>query len=548
MKAVVLASLLVLGGCASAMKVTDGGPIINTTYGSVAGVAEMNGQVAAFKGIPYAAPPVGALRFADPVDATPWTTVRDASQFGAGCMAECPKDVFPLPELMCPKSISEDCLFLNIFTPNISVDANLPVMVFFHGGNYIRGAGGVQFYDGAPMAKGQNVVVVTINYRLGLFGGLHTDMIGGNFQTADQRQALIFISRVIQQFGGNPKNVIITGQSAGAFSVTAHLVSPPSWPYFHKAIYMSAPAALLSPTLAMAETLGDQVLAAVNCTKGGQQEIDCLRSIPATTLLAIQPQIKYKETSQFLAIMELWNPVALGPGLPFGGPLEAISAGKFSPVPIMMGTVANESVPFIHGISAKPLNELAYIGIMELAFGLEVGTLAMLEYGPVPAALKADTRDFLAVIATDYIFYCPARNMATSYAKQVPTFQWYFDIAATFQKWGYNGTDQYCVNTVCHAADLPFVFDPFKNMPADINAPTPLPAEQQLIDFVQIQWGNFMKTGNPNGPTPLPWNINIPQFNPAQDILVNQSTPVSLLANYRKSTCDFWDKMGYNRY
>eukprot|EP00658_Telonema_sp_P-2_P029324 TRINITY_DN22320_c0_g1_i2.p2 TRINITY_DN22320_c0_g1~~TRINITY_DN22320_c0_g1_i2.p2 ORF type:complete len:138 (-),score=53.91 TRINITY_DN22320_c0_g1_i2:113-526(-) len=109
----------------------------------------------------------------------------------------------------------------------------------------------------------------------------------------------------------------------------------------------------------------------------------------------------------------------------------------------MMGTVANESVPFVHGISAKPLNELAYIGIMELAFGLEVGTLAMMEYGPVPAALKADTRDFLAVIATDYIFYCPARNMATSYAKQVPTFQWYFDIAATFQKWGYNGTDQY---------------------------------------------------------------------------------------------------------
>ena len=548
MKAFLIASLLLAGGCVSALKSTNANPVVSTSYGMVQGIQEMNGQVNAFKGIPYASPPVGALRFADPQDVNAWMGTLDASQFSAGCMAECPKDVFPLPELMCPKSISEDCLYLNIFTPNISANANLPVMVFFHGGNYIRGAGGVDFYDGSPMASSQNVVVVTINYRLGLFGGLHTDMIGGNFQISDQRQALMFVSQVISNFGGNAMDVTITGQSAGAFSVTSHLVSPASWPYFQKAIYMSAPAALLAPNLTMAESLGDQVIAAVNCTKGGQQEVDCLRAVPAETLLAIQPSIKYRDLSQFLAVMEIWNPVAYGPGLPNGGPIEAIGAGQFSPVPIMFGTVANESVPFINAITTKPIGELELIAFIDIAFGFEVGTQALEKYGPVPASQKNDTHDFMAVIATDYIFYCPARYMGTAYAKQTPTFIWYFDIAASFQQWGYNGTNPYCVHTVCHAADLPFVFDPFKVMPPNVNAPSPLPAEQELINFVQTQWGNFMKTGNPNTPNPLPWNIQFPMFNPAQNILVNQSTPASLLPNYRASYCDFWDSVGYNRY
>lgn len=543
MNTAVIALVVALLVCSSAALALS--PVITTAYGKVSGTVDQG--VYAFRGIPFAAPPVGKLRFAKTEAVAPWSGVINGSNFKPGCMAECSTKAFPVPGLMCTPTVSEDCLYLNIYTPNIEPTANLPVVVFFHGGNYIGGSGGVPLYDGSDLARNQNVVVVTTNYRLGVFGALYTGTVKSNFHVTDQRQSLIFIQKVIASFGGNPKLVTITGQSAGAFSVATQLSSPLSWPYFQRAVILSDPFSLLAETPERAILVGEKLLNALNCSQvGGEVELECLRAVPAERLLyeQVNGSLNFNALEEgFLSVMMPWVPVVDGDELPYH-PFHALTQNHFNKVPILFGTVANESVEFIWDIVDKDLDADETYILAEFVFGSEIMTKILEVYGPPPNT--GDCHQYLEVIATDYIFYCPNRYVGAHLTQTTPTYMHYFDKLASYSAWVYNATMPYCVNAICHADDLPFYFNPFHApMPNGLNPPLPTQEETQLAHFMQKVWGNFARSGNPN---PLP-NITFPRFNGSINVLMNYSTPApSLLAGYRNSYCDFWDSVGYYRY
>jgi para-nitrobenzyl esterase len=248
-------------------------PVVNTDRGPVRGVSTSNG--AEFLGIPYAAPPVGDLRWRAPQPAASWQTPRDASQFANHC-----------PQLASPfgvASTTEDCLYLNVYTQQAAPRGGpllRPVMVYIHGGAFLTG----ESDDYGPRRfLGSNVVLVTINYRLGALGFMANaalaaespDGSSGNYGLMDQQAALGWVSRNINAFGGDPNNVTIFGESAGGLSVHANLVSPRSKGLFAHAIVESGAYALTQPTLAAAESAGAAYATSLGC---GATDLVCLRS------------------------------------------------------------------------------------------------------------------------------------------------------------------------------------------------------------------------------------------------------------------------------
>ena len=529
-------------------------PIVTTPYGAVTGTLDQS--VYAFRGIPFAQPPLGNLRFAYTEEVTAWhPNVINGSEFQNGCISLCPTYFFPVPPIMCTPKMSEDCLYLNVFTPELPSPQNpnpkLPVVVFMHGGQYLGGSGGVPLYDGADLARNQKVVVVTTNYRLGVFGALYTGTAKGNFHVTDQRQALMFVNKVISTFGGDPDLVTLTGQSAGAFSVATHLSSPKSWPYFHRAVMVSNPVTLLAATPPEAMKLAKQVLSAVNCTNttGGDLELQCLRNVSADALLNAEGAANYDPfTDGFLSVFMEWVPVVDGEELPYQ-PLYALTHNQYNPIPIMFGTVANETVEYIYGAIFFPLpnnasgGDLSYEIITDALFTTAAESVRQFYGKPGGGGYQSDIRPFLSVMLTDYVFYCSNRYVGAQLTKSTPTYMWYFDKNPSYSANVYEKNMPYCVNNVCHADDLPFIFNPFNApLPPGYVPPTPTTEEVALAHLMQTAWGNFARTGDPN---PLP-NIVFPRFDGTTNVLVNYSTPVSLLPGYRNDVCDFFDKnVGY---
>lgn len=258
---------------------------VDTIYGTVDGntvVLDTGFSVDSFYGIPYARPPVGDLRFANPQTPIPWTGVLDATVLPNACM----QNIVSLLWYTHPgwKKFSEDCLYVNIYTPSDQTDAPFPVMVWFHGGAFTGGAN-IQ-YPGHFLAN-HNVVVVTVNYRLGSFGFLSTPdgTVKGNAGLFDQAMSLRFVRDNIAAFGGDPNNVLIFGQSAGAASTALHVVSPYSQGLFHKAIYESGTEQnvwSLNYPNQNPETYVYQLAEKTNCTRPTDPEIvECLRSVSA---------------------------------------------------------------------------------------------------------------------------------------------------------------------------------------------------------------------------------------------------------------------------
>eukprot|EP00744_Colponema_vietnamica_P002047 GILI01003299.1.p1 GENE.GILI01003299.1~~GILI01003299.1.p1 ORF type:complete len:563 (-),score=176.97 GILI01003299.1:191-1846(-) len=547
MKSLLVVALAVAAFCdvssafVSRRKVGEGNPIVSTPYGQVEGTIELD-TINAFRAIPFAEPPVGNLRFAPTVPLqNGWSGVLDGTQFSSGCMSFCPNTSFPRPVFMCPQTVSEDCLYLNVYTPTLNTSAKLPVMLFIHGGNYMYGAGGVPLYDGSDLAKNENIVVVTTNYRLNIFGALYTggDILG-NYQTQDQRQAMRFVNQIISSFGGDPNRVTISGQSAGAFSVATHLSTPKSWSLFQQAIIISDPLSLPALTIDMALALSNKVLESVGCPlTAGPSQVACLRSLPADTLLNAST-IHYLNMSDFVSVMMQWTPVVDGFELPMQ-PFTALTTGNFNKVPIFVGTTANESVQFIYDITDTPISPIGYVAFMDAVFGLDRGTKAMELYGPIPAQYQTDAHQFLSVAATDFIFYCATRAVARATTTFVPTFVWFFDYLGSWNEWCFGSTMEFCVHNVCHAEDLPFVFNPFAVPVPGQSPPSPSAEDMILITAVQSAYGNFVRTGNPN---PLPSGGSFTQYNGMAANMVNFSVPVSNLNGYRTEYCDFWDSTG----
>jgi para-nitrobenzyl esterase len=534
------AAIIAATGTSAALRATTptANPTVQTKNGPVFGFVSEFGTYS-FRGVPFAEPPVGTNRFQPTVPLTrEWTEPLNTTAFAPGCTAKC-KGKFA--DLMCPLVVAEDCLYLNIYTPSLETSAKLPVIFFIHGGMFTWGSGGIPLYDGSRWARDEQVIIVTINYRLNIFGALTTSALGGNYNILDQREALKWVSANIAAFGGDPNLVTISGQSAGATSTGIHLTSPGSYPYFQRAAIISNPYGLIPPSKTMAQELGEVVLLKLGCPSGAT-ELACLQNKSADELLQISEDTDLLPTpNEVLAMFMQWSPNVDGDVIPMQ-PIQAMDQGNFSHVPLYIGTVANETIPFIFGINFPTPTWLMDVAL-DYIFGTETGEAIKNLYGPVPANQQNDTRPFFSSIFTDYAFYCPTQHVAAQASKYNgnQTYVYFFDEHPSWALWYANGNkDDPCVEWICHAFDLPTIF--FTEYVLPPTWPRPTAEESALSLFVQKAWSTFARnaTVDPvwpryDGETRLAYNLSVP-------------LPTNVLSGYRQDYCAYFDSIGYNRW
>jgi len=513
--------------------------LAQTTLGLVQGHYNQLG-VREWNGIPYATPPVGERRWAQSIPATPWgDNVYNANFMAPGCPQIC-----NLPPGNCPEyGLSEDCLFLSVWSPTepSSDPAGYPVYFWIHGGAFEQGLGDCALYNGTTYAN-NNVVTVAINYRLGALGFMASSSMDGNFGLWDQRLALQWTIDNIAQFGGNPQRITIGGQSAGAMSVGAHLISKGSSGMFQQAVMESNPLALPFHTRESATANANDIFAYLGCAA---DDVACMRAKSVDEILEAQTKaVKLNLDNLFINFLPFSPMVEVG-GQIEEQPFEALGGGRMQTMNILSGTVLDEGQLFVYELFTKPLNKVAYEGIILGVFGRSIykKLITLYPYDMVPGA--DDGRATLNVLGTDLLFYCPLRNATRGYQRTlgsatVPTYTYRFDHVMSFDCWGPDYW--FCVGYVCHGSELPFEFNVFTDgvtVDYDPNAD-----EVQLTTDLTHLWTNFITSGNPNTGLGIP--DVFPLYNEKTDgILVLEEPNVGVKYHQREVFCNFWDEVGY---
>ena len=323
-------TLLLLSLALASCTLTD---TITIETGEIKGIVNASGRY--FLGVPFADPPVGEFRFTAPRPVTPWSGTRLADAFAPGCVQDC-----ALPPLTCPPTISEDCLYLDVYTPlNGSVDGQgYPSMIFFPGGEFLQGGASTVLYDGTALARVTNTIVIVINYRLGALGFLTNEAFEPNNGFKDQQFAMDWVRRNIAQFGGNPEHVTIFGQSAGGTSTTTHLISPLSKGLFDKAIIESNPIGLDLNTMEQQQYYSNLFTTLAGCpAESGEDQTKCLMNLTNDDIVEGQAKLmKHVDVTAPLGIFYPWTPTVDGYNVP-GQPVNMFAAGKYNKVPITIG-------------------------------------------------------------------------------------------------------------------------------------------------------------------------------------------------------------------
>lgn len=464
--------------------------IVQTKTGAVRG-RRVNG-VCRFRGIPYATPPVGGRRFLPPEPAARWDGVRDASDFGPAAMQ--------IPSVLetergLPDEMSEDCLTLNIWAPDDarSTGNPLPVLMWIHGGSFINGSGSMPWYDGTVLAARGDVVVVAVNYRLGVFGYLDLSAIagpgyagGGNAGLLDQVACLIWIRDNIASFGGDPNRVCVVGESAGAMSVGTLLATPAAQGLLHRAILQSGtPVGQPRPHAeANAADLFDELH--LPATQAGLSD---LLEIDAAELLDAAAQI----TSRAMLAAQTgarssfpWSPVVDGIAVP-EDPKTAIRSGASASVPVLIGTTQDE-MRITRRIfpDRPPMSEDLLHEHLRDTFGPRAGE-ARAAYGQWDP--KASPDDLWDTIMSDRIFAVPTADFIESRtACRAPTWTYLFDWRSSAEGGRYGAA---------HTLEIPFVFGTF-DAPGVAEFMGRPPAEaERLAGAMQDAWVSFARDGVP---------------------------------------------------
>lgn len=468
---------LLLGCAANAQS----GLLVRTQAGAVQG--RPDGAARAFLGIPYAQPPVGKRRWRAPVSTQPWRGVRDAARFGASCMQADPKPFGPYTgEFLAAPPFSEDCLFLNVWTPTKRAGP-LPVLVWLHGGGYNSGSAAIPIYNGRALAA-KGAVVVSVNYRLGIFGFLahpglsaeSADKVSGNYGLLDQIAALRWVKENIAAFGGDPKNVTIDGQSAGAGSVNALLLSPRAKGLFERAIAQSAPGLRSrSTTLAEAEAQGIRLATLVRASTAA-----ALRAMHAQLLVQladrpVQPDAK-TPPEPFLV------PVVDGVVLPRG--VGDRTARPVSPVPLMIGFNADEAAFLL----PKTMTPAAFVDMVRHRYATVAERLLTLYPHEDEASAVRSARE----LARDRYMASLIVWAEGQRGSGQPVFAYLFDHS-------YPGPEA-ALFRAFHTAEVPYVFGALEQPGRDFTA-----RDHAVADQVQRAWLRFMRRGDPNGAGAVPW-------------------------------------------
>lgn len=472
-----------------------------------------------FLGIPYAAPPIGELRWRAPQPARFWFGIRDATQFATHCPQ--PATPFGLP------STTEDCLYLNVYAPNHKgiirdLFGKHPVMVWIHGGALFLGES--DDYDPTKLVTREDVVVVTINYRLGLLGFLahpalsaETDYNGsGDYGWMDQQAALRWVHRNIRFFGGDPGNVTIFGESAGGLSVHAQLASPGAAGKFHRAIIESGAYALGTTSLATAEARGMASATALGCP---DQTAACLRSVPVETLLANQGGGGFTGNVDGKVLTQ---PIR-----------DALASGQFNQVPVMEGTNHDEWRLFValdQDLVGNPVTPANYVDSIA-AIGIPASTAAFLAAAVYPLSNYPNPGVALGALGTDLIFSCNGRVSVRLLAQHVPTYAYEFNDQDAPQLFLPPVSFDY---GAYHAAEIQYVLGVRPVVPAPA-----LTADQtQLSDDMVSYWGRFARTANPNSAHTPNWTQYDTGADVVQSLLPPTAGPKADFAADHK--CAFW--------
>ncbi|MFN3668571.1 MAG: carboxylesterase/lipase family protein [Brevundimonas sp.] len=497
---VILLAALAAVGCALSPTPAPAQPVVDAPAGSLRG--EAAGTVNVFRGVPYARPPVGRLRWRPPAELPRWRETRDATRFGPACHQPTARgtSIYAAAE---PPAMSEDCLSLNIWAPHAASDA--PVFVWIHGGSLTSGASSEAMYDGARMAASQGMVVVSINYRLGVLGYMaHPELsaesrqnISGNYGLLDQIAALKWIEANIAAFGGDPDNVTIAGESAGALSVLYLMASPRAHGLFDRAIAQSA--YMISTPELRSSRYGDPPAEGVGVwlqVQLGLSNLAEMRAMDAQTLTTSSLQKGYSP----------WG-VIDGEILP-EQLVEIFDRGQQAPVPLLAGFNDGEirSLRFLQ--PPAPADAAAYEAAVRTRYGdLAEAFLTLYPSSDIEESTLAAPRDALYSWTAERL----ARRQT---ALGQPAFLYFFDH-------GYPAADEADLHAF-HASEIPYVFGTFDRLPPRWPAIPDSPVEHGLSDAMMAWWGGFARDGRPVAPGQPDW----PAYGRARAYMAFEAAPV----------------------
>ena len=493
-----------------------------TRSGPVAGIADA--LAVRWRGVPYARPPVGELRFRPPLPPEPWNETLDCT---LQARRICPQLASLFGTLVVGE---EDCLYLDVFAPVAPAPDPRPVLVFNHGGAYVLGDDSEWgLYDGSRLASNTSVVVVTLDYRLGVLGFLAHPALraaghSSNLGLLDQRAALRWVVDNIAAFGGDPRRILLSGQSAGAMSVCSHVASPASEGLFRAAIMESGncDSPLLWAPLDAALQQGLAFAAAHGCQDEDDdgRTVACLQSLPLAILMAhnLEP------SGAPLAPLVAWVPVV--DGLADGVPEMPLSALRRSRrVPCIVGTVRDEGTMFaaaassMFGKAPMPITEMELAELLARVYNKSTVVAVLLRYS------TGSPTERLALILRDALFACPARRTAAALAANGRAWQYIFDYEL---HWAVSrlGLGTY------HASELPFVFrNRGKHAFSD--------SDETVEALFSQLWGTFAREADMKASMPPEW----PAYNAKDEPVLRMNEAPTVAKHLLSNNCSFWDEV-----
>jgi para-nitrobenzyl esterase len=495
---------------------------VRVEQGLLAGMNGSSADIRVYRGVPFAAPPVGDLRWKAPQPAAKWQGVRKAAEFSNACWQTPYPAAAAIYQAMLP-GLSEDCLYLNIWTPAKSAKNRLPVMVWIHGGGFTRGFSGTSSYNGEVLAR-KGAVIVTINYRLGIFGFFaHPELsaesghhASGNYALLDQIAALQWVQKNIAAFGGDPKRVTIFGESAGSWAVNALMASPLAKGLFQRAIGESG--GLFSPmkTLAEAESEGEKLgrsLTSDSAPTKSQNAADSARQDTLKALRAIPPAelLKAGNSESARAIVDGWvlpQDVA-----------TIFAQGKQNDVPLIVGYNADEGTTLAP--QGAHMNAMMFAGGVHQRYGSQADALLKI----YPAATDEEAVSSFYSAFRDQAFGWEMRTWARMAAKtgHQPAYMYYFSRRPP--------GPQSARLRAFHASEIAYVFGTFF---------WPFPwedADKKLSDAMTSYWVNFAAGGNPNGGSLTKW----PAYSAKDDQVLEFGDQIAVRSGVNKTGLDFFD-------